>query len=188
MAVEIRHRAFTVEEYEQLGRAGILRHDERVELIEGRIVEKYPVGTAHIWRVIRLNQIFVRREDVIVSVQNPLRLDGHSEPEPDLAVLRADVPQDRPPSPEHALLVVEVANASLDYDRGTKAPIYARAGVPELWIVDLGGERIEAHQDPSPAGYRTVRLFLRGERLAPQFAPDLSIEVDAILRPPAASD
>jgi len=186
MAVEMRQRTFTVEEYEQLGRVGIIGEDERVELIEGQIVEMNPIGNDHIWRVNELNLIFARRGDVMVSVQNPLRLQ-RSEPEPDLVVLRADVPRDRPPTPEDTLLVVEVADSSLGYDRGTKAPLYARAGVPELWIVDLGGERIEAHQDPSPAGYRTVRLFVRGERLAPLFAPDLSIEIDAILGPPAAS-
>ena len=185
MAVEPRQRAFTVDEYQRLGEAGIIGAHERVELIAGRIVEMDPIGPGHIWSVNRLNRAFAGRPGVVVSVQNPIRLDDRSEPEPDLVVLRADAVQDRTPSPRDALLVVEVADSSLGYDRGTKRPLYARAGIAELWIADLGGERIEVHREPSPAGYRTVRLFVRGERLAPAFAPDLPIEVDAILGPPA---
>ena len=184
MAVQLRRRAFTIEEYELLGRAGILGEDERVELIEGQIVEMTPIGPGHIWTVNRLTTAFAARAGIVVSVQNPIRLGDRSEPEPDLVVLRADAAQDRVPSSRDALLVIEVADTSLEYDRGTKAPLYARDGVPELWIVDVGGERIEAHRDPSPDGYRTVRLFVRGERLAPVFAPDLVIEVDLVLGRP----
>ncbi|MDP8923009.1 MAG: Uma2 family endonuclease [Chloroflexota bacterium] len=184
MAVQLRRRAFTVEEYEHLGRAGILGEDERVELIEGQIVEMNPIGSDHIWAVNRLNRMFAGRGDVTVSVQNPIRVGNRSEPEPDLVVLRADAPQDRVPAASEALLVIEVADTSQDYDRGTKAPVYARDGIPELWIVDLSGERIEAHREPSPDGYRTVRLFMRGERLTPLFAPDLAVEVDGVLGRP----
>ena len=184
MAVEPRQRAFTVDEYRRLGEAGIIGEHERVELIEGQIVEMNPIGPGHIRSVNRLTGLFAGRPDVVVSVQNPIRLDDRSEPEPDLVVLRADAAQDRTPSPRDALLVVEVADSSLGYDRGTKRPLYAQAGIPELWIADLGGERSEAHREPSPEGYRVIRLFVRGERITPAFAPDLSIEVDAILGPP----
>ena len=185
MAVQVRQRTFTVEEYEQLGRAGILGEDEHVELIEGRIVEMNPIGTEHIWSVNRLNGILASRPGIVVSVQNPLRLGDRSEPEPDLVVLRADAAQDRTPSPRDTLLVIEVADTSLEYDRQTKGPLYARAGIPELWIVDLAGARIELHREPSSDGYRTVRLFVRGEQLAPSFAPELAIDVDAVLGRPA---
>ena len=185
MAVQLRQRTFTVDEYERLGRVGILGEDEHIELIEGQIVEMNPIGPGHIWSVNRLTQVFARRADVVVSVQNPIRLDARSQPEPDLVVLRADAAQDRTPAPPDALLVIEVADTSLEYDRATKGPLYARAGIPELWIVDVPGQRIEVHREPSPDGYRLVRLFVRGERLAPQFAPDLQIEVDAILGSPA---
>ena len=85
------------------------------------------------------------------------------------------------PSAPDALLVIEVADTSLKYNRGAKGPLYARASIPELWIVDLAGRRIEVDREPSPDGYRTVRLFVRGERLTPAFAPDLVLDVDAIL-------
>jgi hypothetical protein len=144
-----------------------------------------PISSDHLWCVNRLNRIFSRREGILASVQNPVRLHQRAEPQPDLAVLRADAPEDRPPGPADVLLVVEVADSSLGYDRQVKALLYARAGIPELWIVDLGGERVEAHQDASPAGYRSVRFFLRGDRLSPAFAPDLAIEVDTILGRPS---
>ncbi len=184
MAVQLRQRAFTVEEYERLGEVGILGEDEHVELIEGQIVEMNPIGPGHIWSVIRLNGVLAARTDVIVSVRNPIRLD-RSAPEPDLVVLRADAAQHRTPSPLDALLVIEVAESSLEYDRATKAPLYARAGIPELWIVDLVGERIEVYGEPSPHGYRVLRFFVRGEQLAPEFAPNLLIDVDTILGPSA---
>jgi Uma2 family endonuclease len=92
------------------------------------------------------------------------------------------------PLPEHALLVIEVADTSLDHDRNIKGPLYARAGIPEYWIVNLNGERIEVYREPSAAGYRASRFYLRGERLSPDFAPDLTIEVDAILPPAEESE
>lgn len=184
MAVEPRDRPFTVDEYYRMAEVGILSRDERVELVDGRIVAMNPIGSPHAWCVSRLNRIFTRRDDVLVNVQNPIRLDDRSEPEPDLAVLRVESSQDRHPRPEDVLLVVEVADTSLAYDRQTKAPLYARHGIPELWVVDLGGERVEVHREPSPDGYRLVRVFGRGQQLAPVFAPDTSIEVDAILGSP----
>ena len=184
MAVQPRERTFTVDEYRRMGEAGIFGRAERVELIEGRIVQMNPIGPDHLWSVNRLTRIFARRDDCLVSVQNPVDLGGRSEPQPDLVVLRADVPQDRAPDAADALLVIEVADSSLGYDRQVKAPLYSQGGVSELWIVDLTGECVEVHHDPSPDGYRTVALFPRGERICPIFAPDLAVEVDEILGGP----
>jgi Uma2 family endonuclease len=103
-------------------------------------------------------------------------------------VLRADTPQDRHPSPEYTHIVIEVADESLDYDQNVKGRLYGRAGVPEYWLVDLGGERITVYREPMSDGYRAIRFFLRGESLSPAFAPDLVVEVDAILGPPAAAE
>ena len=178
MVVQPRDRMFTMAE------AGILRPDERVGLVDGRIVAMNPIGSLHAWCVSRLNRVFARRDDILVNVQNPVRLDAHSEPEPDLAILRLETPQDRHPRPEDILLVVEVADTSLTYDLLTKGPLYARHGIPEFWIVDLGGERVEVHREPSLAGYRMVRIFQRGEPVSPAFAPDLVIDVDTILGQP----
>jgi Uma2 family endonuclease len=186
-AVELRPRLFTIDELEAMVRAGIIGEDERVELIEGQIVEMSATGTGHTWVVSRLERNFHRRDDVVVTGQSTFQIGERGGPEPDVVVLRADTPQNQRPSPAHTLLIIEVADTSLAYDRYTKAPLYARAGVPEYWIVDLNGERIEVYREPSPAGYRTVRFVLRGESLSPAFAPDLTIEVDAILGPPPAS-
>ena len=182
MAVEPRERRFTVDEYYRMAETGIIGRDERVELIDGRIVAMNPIGSPHAWCVKRVNRIFTRFGDrVILSVQDPLHLDDNGEPEPDIVVLRPDAPEDRHPGPEDVLLIVEVADTSLAYDRGTKAPLYARHCIPELWIADLGSERVEIYREPSPTGYRVVRVFGRGELLTPMFAPDFTVEVDAIL-------
>ena len=108
-------------------------------------------------------------------------------PHPDFVALRLGTPR-RTPQPEDILLVAEVADTSLAHDRYTKAPLYARAGIQEYWIVDLNGERIEVYREPSPTGYRTMRIYERGESLSPVFAPDLVVAVDAILGPPPHLD
>jgi Uma2 family endonuclease len=133
--------------------------------------------------VVYLTQILIRRGDWIVSVHNPLRLDAWSEPVPDIVLLHPEVPQDRHPTPEHTHLVIEVAGRTLGFDRRVRGPLYARTGVPEYWIVDINGERIEVHRAPSEAGYRASRFYLRGESLSPAFAPDLTVQADAILGP-----
>ena len=113
MAVQPHDRRFTVDEYYRMAEVGILDRDERVELVDGRIVAMSPIGSAHAWCVSLLNRIFARRDDAVVTVQNPVHLDDHSEPEPGLAVLRIETPQDRHPRPQDVLLVVEVADTSL---------------------------------------------------------------------------
>jgi Uma2 family endonuclease len=186
--VKLPERLFTIEELERIVETGIFGEDERVELIEGRIVQMNPIGDDHIGGVNSLNVIFMRGAEVIVSVQNPVRLAEGLMPQPDLAVLRPDTPLHRKPVPADVLLLVEVADSSLTYDRQVKAALYARANIPELWIVDINGERVEAYRDPSPVGYRTFRLYLRGEQLAPAFKPDLLVDVDAILGAPPSAD
>ena len=187
-AAELRPRLFTIDDLEAMVRAGIIGLDERVELIEGQIVEMHAQGTRHVWAVSRLTRTFNRRDDVLVTSQSTFELHGRSVPEPDVVVLRATVSQEQRPSPKDTVLIIEVADTSLTYDRYTKAPLYARAGIPEYWIVDLNGERIEVYREPSPDGYRTIRYLLRGESLTPAFAPDMALDVDAILGPPAASE
>ena len=176
-------RLFTIDELEAMVRLGIIGQDERVELIEGQIVKMNPQGTGHIWCVTALIEHFARQPGTTFATQGTLELVEWSGPEPDLVVLRASASRRRRPSSTDALLVVEVADSSLAYDRQTKAPLYARAGIPEYWIVDLNGERIEVYTEPFEADYRAVRIHLRGELLAPAFAPELSIAVDAILGP-----
>jgi Uma2 family endonuclease len=185
-AAELRPRLFTIDDLEAMVRAGIIRLDERVELIEGQILEMYPRGVRHIWAVSRLTRTFNRRDDVVGTPQSTFELHSRSGPEPDVVVLRANASQHRRPSPKDAVLVIEVADTSLSHDRYTKAPLYARAGIPEYWIVDLNGERVEVYREPSADGYHAIRFFVRGESMSPAFAPDLTVEVDAILGPPPA--
>ena len=185
---QVRPRLFTIDELEAMVRAGIIGADERVELIEGQIVELHTPGTRHVWTVSRLTRTFARRDSVVITPQSTFELHLRGGPEPDLVVLRDSASQFRRPSPADAVLVIEVSDTSLAYDRNVKAPLYARAGVPEYWIVDLKGERVEVFQEPSPDGYRASRFYLRGETLSPSFAPDLTIEVDAILGPAEPMD
>jgi len=183
-AIQRRERRFTVAEYHRLAEVGILHEDDPVELIEGRIVEMSPIGSRHIWCVNDLTALFSQRRDVRMSVQNPVRLGERSEPEPDFVLLRPNTSHRRTPEPLDVLLVVEVADSSLEYDTQVKSALYARAGIPEMWIADLGGQRIEVRREPSPDGYRLIRIAVRGQRIAPAFAPDFEIEVDAILGEP----
>jgi hypothetical protein len=183
MAIASRRRRFTVEEYRRLGEVGILHEDDRVELIDGEIVEMTPIGERHALAVIYLNNALARGLEgrALVSPQNPLRLGPHSEPQPDLVLLRPAA--DRLPAAPDALLVIEVADTSLAYDRDTKLPRYARAGIPEAWIVDLEGQAVEVHRAPGPTGYRDVQRLGRGASVSPAAFPDLRLAVDDILGP-----
>lgn len=167
-----------------MAQAGILTEDDRVELIEGEIVEMTPIGSRHAAGVARLTALFSRIQDRgIVWVQNPIRLAEHSEPQPDVAVLRprADFYAEAHPGPEDVLLLVEVVETSADYAREIKLPLYARSGIPEVWLVDASGGSIEVYRDPGPQGYREVHRAGRGERVAPGAFPDLDVAADAVL-------
>jgi Uma2 family endonuclease len=185
MAIELSRRLFTVHEYYQMAQAGILTEDDRVELIEGEIVQMAAIGSCHAACVDRLNQLFSARVAgrAIVRVQNPVRLSDYSEPQPDLALLRprADFYAAAHPGPLDVLLLVEVADTSAGIDRAAKMPLYARAGIPEAWLVDLPANRVEAHCQPTPQGYQEVRSLGRGIRLAIEAFPDLTLSVDDIL-------
>jgi Uma2 family endonuclease len=185
MVVEVAKRLFTVDEYYQMAEAGILMEDDRVELLEGEVVEMTPIGRRHAACVNRLNRLFSRQvgEHAIVSIQNPVHLSEYSEPQPDLALLqpRPDFYAQAHPGTEDVLLVVEVAETSADSDRNVKVPLYARAGIPEVWLVDLAEECVEIYRKPSPRGYGEVRRAWRGERLFPQAFPEMELAVDDVL-------
>jgi Uma2 family endonuclease len=181
MALPLPRHRFTVADYHQMATAGILAEDDRVELIEGEIVDMAPIGGPHIGGVNRLNRLFTRGlEQAIVQVQNPIRLDEHSEPQPDLSLLRPEA-RVYPAEPRDVLLVVEVAETSLRYDRQVKIPLYARAAIPEVWLVDLTTRTIYVHRDPTPDGYRTVLTVRGDEPLSPQAFPDFTLTADQIL-------
>jgi Uma2 family endonuclease len=156
-----RHR-LTVADYHRLGEAGILGADERVELLEGQLVDMSPIGPRHALAVDALNELLVLAVAgrAHVRVQNPISLDGGSEPQPDLAVVRrpwSGYPRAHP-GPADILLLIEVADSSLELDLGAKRAIYARAGIAEFWIVDLTTDTVLVHRDPDGDGYRSVTL------------------------------
>jgi Uma2 family endonuclease len=175
-------RKFTADEYERLVELGIFRHDERLELIEGDIVEMAPIGNGHAVCAANLHELLVlgvaRR--TLVWGPGPARLALDSVPEPDLALLRRRSYKTGSPRPDDILLIVEVADSSLRYDRTTKLRLYARAGIREYWIVGVEGEWIELYRVPEGDGYRERRRFGRGERLAPAAFPDVVVSVDDV--------
>ena len=181
--MEVKRRRFTVHDYHRMGEAGILHEDDRVELIEGEIVEMAAIGTRHFSCVNRLNRLLVMSvgDEAVVSVQNPARLNEHTEPQPDLAVIRPRDYRESLPEPDDVLLLIEVSDATLAYDRGVKLPLYARAGIREVWIVDLAGETIGRHTDPSEDGYRRAGQARRGETLESIALPVLTPTVDEVL-------
>ena len=185
MAVQLTRRRFTVDEYYGMARAGILGEDDRVELIDGEIVETAPIGPEHAGSVIGLNDLFMRQfgDRAQVSVQNPIRLDEHNEPEPDFALVRrrADSYRLAHPTPADILLVIEVADTTLATDRGIKMPLYARYAISEAWVIDLQHELVLVHREPAADGYRLVSTARRGELLRPLAFPDREVAVDDLL-------
>ena len=176
--------AFTVESYHKLGELGVFHEDDRVELINGQIVPMSPIGDAHAACVQRLSTYLNHRTElpVIVSTQNPVVLDDRWEPQPDIAVFRraAGLAGKWHVKAADVLLIIEVADSSLPYDRDVKLPHYAEAGIPEVWLVDLNSERITVYRDPSADGYRDVVTVRRGEMLRPA-ALTATITADEIL-------
>lgn len=185
MQAEYRIRPITAREYHLMGEHGILREDERIELLDGELIAMPPIGPDHAFSVRELTEMFVRRfaGRAIVDVQNPLALDEYSEPEPDVMLLamRPDRYRKGIPEPRDVLLVIEVSNTTWRYDRGRKLRAYARTGIAELWIVHLAGNCVFQFREPSGESYARERSFGRGESLAPAAFPDDAIEVDALL-------
>lgn len=184
-AVERRKRLFTVADYHRMAEYGILGGNERVELIEGEIIEMNPIGSPHAACVKRLTRLLVRAagDRAIVGIQDPVQLGDLSEPQPDIALLkpRSDFYGDAHPGPEDILLLVEVADSTLAYDRNRKLPLYARSGVPEAWIVDLESRVIEVYRNPSSEGYREAVRKGLGASLPIPGLPGATLDIDQVL-------
>lgn len=148
--------------------AGILQENDRVELIDGEILHMSPIGSRHAACVNRLNTLLTRHmgDTAIISVQNPVRLNDYSEPEPDIAVLkpRDDFYIAAHPGVEDIVLVIEVAETSLEYDREVKLPRYAQAGIPEVWLLDLQHHLVAVYTQPTNAMYQSIQI-VRGEEV-----------------------
>ena len=181
---------FSVDDYHRLAELGFFHEDARVELIEGDLIAMSPIGPRHASEVNRLNALLGSRVAgrAIVTVQNPLHLDEHSEPEPDLMLVRPrdDFYASAHPGPADVLLLIEVMDSSSAYDRGTKLGLYARSDVAEVWLIDLIEDRIEMHRIPDKGTYMERLIRSRGQTVAPTALPDVELDVDAILGPPEA--
>jgi Uma2 family endonuclease len=175
------HHKFSSSEYERLIALGILTENDRVELIAGEIVEMSRVSDRHVQAVNVLGHMLyaVAGADLTVSIQNPIQLGPHDGPQPDLAVLRGE--RRGLAEASEVLLVIEVADSSREYDRATKLPRYAAAGIPEAWLIDLGAETIERHTEPRDGYYHFAALAMRGDTLASTILPALIIPADVVL-------
>lgn len=179
-----RRLRFTVDEYYKMYELGMLKDFEKSEIIEGELIQRMGIGDRHAAAVNILNRFFSRNleEHILVSVQNPVRLSDFNEPEPDLAL--ADLRKfdgKRHPRPEEIILLVEVSDSTVKYDRDKKLPLYAEAEIPEVWIVNLPNDIIEVHQKPSVGLYQIVKIYKRGETLVSEALPNLNLEVDTVL-------
>lgn len=178
-------RRFNVDEYYEMARAGILGRDDRVQLIEGEIIEMPAIGNRPAAFVARLTRLLITRlgEAARVRVKSPVRLSEYSEPEPDLAVVkpRSDFYVGAHPVPEDILLLIEVADSTIRFDRSVKIPLYAHSGIPEVWLLNVEREIVEVSRDPARGVYQSVQVHRRGERIDIQAFPELSLAVDEIL-------
>lgn len=177
-------RRFSVAEYHRMVEVGIIDPDERVELLDGVVIAMPSMGGRHAWSLGRLNHRLVQGvgEEATVNVQIPVTLSDDSEPEPDVALIRP-LQEPRLPRPTDVLLLVEIGLSSARNDREVKAPRYAQAGIPELWLVDLEQDLVRVLRQPGPHGWGETRLHQRGEVIAPLAFPELRLEVSVLLGP-----
>lgn len=185
MPVAITKRLFDVDDYHRMAQAGILSEDDRVELIGGEIVAMTPIGPRHNASVNRANHALVSivGDRAIVQVQGSVRLDRFQEPQPDLVLLRPqpDFYASRLPGPSDILLVIEIAESSIDYDREVKARIYAQAGIQEYWLVDLDDRLLSCYADPHDGVYQQPHQCRSGQSIAPKALPQCAIAVNLLL-------
>ena len=182
MAIAGIHR-FTVDDFARMGETGIFTEDDRVELIDGEIRDMAPISPPHAWTASRLVELMIPRlaGRAHVRVQNPIRLGRHTEPLPDLAVAgRTSAYTNRHPDAADVLLVIEVADSSLHFDRSEKAPRYGRAGIPETWLVDFAARTVTVYNDPGPGGYAREQVLPCGDRIVAKAIAELGFPVDDI--------
>lgn len=185
MSAQLEKRYFSVDEYYRMAEAGVLKPDDRVELIEGEIIKMSPIGSPHAACVSRLNRLMHNqsRLQFTVSVQNPVRLSNFSEPVPDLVLLRfrEDCYAITHPTPADVLLIIEVSDSTVLTDREIKLPLYARAGIRECWLVNLPGRVVEVHSQPVAGAFSALTEYRSGETVTSTLVADLTLDVDSIL-------
>jgi Uma2 family endonuclease len=185
MSALIKRRRFTVDDYHRMGDAGILLEDDRVELIYGEIIAMSPIGNPHNAAVDRATRALVRTvgDNAIVRVQGSVRLNNYNEPQPDIVLLkpRDDFYAKGGANPDDIILIIEMADSSLKYDRRLKARLYAEMGVPEYWVSDLNAGCVYCYSERHEKSYRLVRQFKKGESITPGMLPECSIPVNNLL-------
>jgi Uma2 family endonuclease len=185
MQVQAKHR-FSVKDYYRMAETGVLRPDARVELLDGEIIDMSPIGPFHGSVTKYLTQLFTAaaKGRWITAVQDPVRLDDHSEPQPDLMLLKPipDFYRKSHPRPEDVFLLIEVSDTTLATDRDQKLPAYGRAGIAEVWIVNLNEELIEVYREPHFTGYNSKTVLRAGDHASPRAFPDATVDVAALLK------
>jgi Uma2 family endonuclease len=178
-------KRFTADEYQRMGQVGILSSDDRVELIDGEVVTMTPIGARHNACVNHATRALVRAagDDAIVQSRGSVRLDLYHEPEPDLVLLRprSDFYAARVPGPDDILLIIEIAESSIEYDRDVKARVHAAAGITECWLADLNDDVVRRYSSPERGSYRRIEPCHRGQTIAPLRLPSCAIAVDVLL-------
>jgi Uma2 family endonuclease len=182
--VQVNHWRFSVDDYYRMRDVGVLTEDDRVELIDGGVYEMCPIDPVHAAQVDRLTRLLTKQcgEEIIVRVQNPIRLDGYNEPQPDLALVRwqEDFYAQSHPTPADVLIAIEVANSSLAADRKVKLPWYALAGIPEVWLINIARQSIEQYTQPINNSYTTLKVVNRGQILVAQTIAGLEFPLTRI--------
>lgn len=185
MAWQPARKLFTVTEYHQMIEAGVLKEDDRVELLNGEIIEMCPIGPPHAAHVDRLVYILPPKlkGKAILRVQSPIILNDNSQPQPDLSLLkpRADFYANGHPTPADVLVVIEVSDSTVEKDRRAKIPAYALAEIRETWMIDLVEDRIEVHSNLYNGIYQEVRIIQRGQKVISRSLPQLKLKADQIL-------
>lgn len=187
-SVQVSRWAFTTTDYHRMAEVGIFKPGDRVELIDGEVRIMSPIHALHASIVSRLIALFVPLvvKSAIVSIQNPVQLNNYTEPQPDFALLhfRDDYYRDALPQAADVLLIIEVSDTTLAYDRQEKLPRYARAGIPELWIAvaddDPEKRVVERYSEPKDNQYATKQTFKRGQSISVLALPQVTITVDNI--------
>ncbi len=185
MVVQTQHR-FSVKDYYRMAETGVLRPDARVELLDGKIIDMSPIGPFHGGVTDYLNEVFTAASKGRwrTRVQNSLRLDDHSEPQPDLVLARPapDFYRKRHPQPEDVFLLVEISDSTLETDQGEKLPAYGRAGIAEVWIVNLNELTVEIYREPHFTGYGSKTVLRPGDQARPLAFPDAAVDVTELLK------
>ncbi|MFB8791354.1 MAG: Uma2 family endonuclease [Potamolinea sp.] len=185
MSVQLLRRKFTVEQYHKMLESGIFTENDRVELIAGEIIEMAAIGRRHAACVRRLDNLFSQRlsGEALVDTQNPIQLNDNSEPQPDVVLLkpRDDFYESAHPQPSDIFLLIEVADATIKYDREVKVPLYAKDNILEVWLVDINEQSVEVYREATSDGYRNIQQFSRGQTLSIQAFPEINITVNEVL-------